>query len=163
MQVPECVIRYILCGYPGTYPSIAKTYMHATRVPQRIPYDTKDNIYRYIVTPFLSSTGERECKQTPGDASMKTSRRDIPKKSRYFSFYALSHTPGLGENRLYCSVGNSYIPGGGVLSNTGNAINRVFGGDIGWVGFLVVCFLYKTNANPRKIIRCGKKWPKCHF
>ena len=29
-----------------------------------------------------------------------------------------------------------------------------------WVGFLVVCSLYKTNPNPRKKnICCGKKWP----
>ena len=33
-----------------------------------------------------------------------------------------------------------------------------------WLGrFLAVCFLYKTNPNPRKTVCCGKKWPKCHF
>ena len=31
----------------------------------------------------------------------------------------------------------------------------------GWVRFLVFCFLYKINLNPRKNICCGKKWPKC--
>ena len=31
-------------------------------------------------------------------------------------------------------------------------------GVCGWAGFLVVCFLCKTNPNPRKNIRCGKKW-----
>ena len=36
-------------------------------------------------------------------------------------------------------------------------------GEFGWVRFLVVCFLYKTNPNPRKIICSGKKWPNCHF
>ena len=30
-------------------------------------------------------------------------------------------------------------------------------GESGWVRFLVVCFLYKTNPNPRKTICCGKK------
>ena len=30
-------------------------------------------------------------------------------------------------------------------------------GEFGWVGFLVVCFLYKTNPKPRKIICCGNK------
>ena len=34
---------------------------------------------------------------------------------------------------------------------------------LGWVRFIVVYLLYKTNPNPRKIIWCGKKWPKCHF
>ena len=28
---------------------------------------------------------------------------------------------------------------------------------IGWVRFLVVCFLYNANPNPRKLICCGKK------
>ena len=38
-------------------------------------------------------------------------------------------------------------------------------GEFGWVRLLVVCFLliYKTNPKPRKIICCGKKWPKCCF
>ena len=36
-------------------------------------------------------------------------------------------------------------------------------GEFGCVGFLTVCFLYKIKPNPRKNIRCGKKWPKCHF
>ena len=40
---------------------------------------------------------------------------------------------------------------------------RVFPKNCGWVRFLVVCFLYKTNPSPRKIICCGKKWPNCHF
>ena len=35
-------------------------------------------------------------------------------------------------------------------------------GEFGWVGFLVVRFLHKINPNPRKIICCGKKWPKCY-
>ena len=30
----------------------------------------------------------------------------------------------------------------------------------GWVRFLVFCFLYKINLNPRKNICCGKKWPQ---
>ena len=38
-----------------------------------------------------------------------------------------------------------------------------FCGESGWVGFLVVCFLYKTNPNRRKTICCGKQWRKCHF
>ena len=33
----------------------------------------------------------------------------------------------------------------------------VFSDNFGWVGFLVVCFLYKINPNPRKIVCCGKK------
>ena len=33
-------------------------------------------------------------------------------------------------------------------------------GEIVLVRFLVVCFLYKTNPNPRRIICCGKN---CHF
>ena len=33
-------------------------------------------------------------------------------------------------------------------------------GEFVWVMFLVVCFLHKTNPNPRKKIWCGKKWPK---
>ena len=36
-------------------------------------------------------------------------------------------------------------------------------GQFDWVRFLVVCFLYKTNPNPRKTSCCGKKWPKCQF
>ena len=41
---------------------------------------------------------------------------------------------------------------------------RVFAeNEFGRVRFVVVCFLYKTNPNPRKIICCGKKWPKCHL
>ena len=36
-------------------------------------------------------------------------------------------------------------------------------GEFGWVRFLVVYFLYKTNPNPPKIICCRKKWPKRHF
>ena len=32
-------------------------------------------------------------------------------------------------------------------------------GQFGWVRFIVVCFLYKTNPNPRKTTCCGKKWP----
>ena len=31
-------------------------------------------------------------------------------------------------------------------------------GEFVWVRFPVVCFLYKTNLNPRKNICCGKKW-----
>ena len=31
------------------------------------------------------------------------------------------------------------------------------GGEFGWVGFLVVCFLYNISPNPRKIICWGKK------
>ena len=35
--------------------------------------------------------------------------------------------------------------------------NRV---EFGWVGFLVVCFLYKTNPNPRKkVFTAGKSGP----
>ena len=41
-------------------------------------------------------------------------------------------------------------------------INMVFEENL--IGLiLVVCFLYNTNPNPRKNIRCGKKWPKCHL
>ena len=40
---------------------------------------------------------------------------------------------------------------------------RVFAEKFGWVGFLVVCFLYKINPNSRKNIFCGKKWPKATF
>ena len=40
---------------------------------------------------------------------------------------------------------------------------RMLAGNFGWVRFLVVCFLYKINPNPRKCIYCGKKWPKCHL
>ena len=29
--------------------------------------------------------------------------------------------------------------------------------------FFVVCFLYKTDPNPRDRKCCGKKWPKGHF
>ena len=39
--------------------------------------------------------------------------------------------------------------------------NRVFADDFGWVGFLVVCLLYKTNPNPRKkIFAVGKSGPR---
>lgn len=34
---------------------------------------------------------------------------------------------------------------------------------IGWVWFLVDCFLYNSNLNPRKHTCCGKKWPKICF
>ena len=40
---------------------------------------------------------------------------------------------------------------------------RVFAENFGWGGFLVVCFLYKINPNPRRIVCCGNKWLKCHF
>ena len=36
-------------------------------------------------------------------------------------------------------------------------------GEFGWVRFLVVCFLYKTNPNPRKIIAVGKSGPFANF
>ena len=36
-------------------------------------------------------------------------------------------------------------------------------GEFDWVRFLVVIFLYKTNANPQKKIAVGKKRPNCHF
>ena len=36
-------------------------------------------------------------------------------------------------------------------------------GELGWVGFVVVCLLYKIKPNPRKNICCGKKWPKFHL
>ena len=44
----------------------------------------------------------------------------------------------------------------------GDLHKGVCGEFIGCVGFLVVFFLYKTNPNLRKIICCGKKWPKFH-
>ena len=33
----------------------------------------------------------------------------------------------------------------------------MFAEDFGWVNFLVVCFLYKINPNPRKNVCCGGK------
>ena len=37
-------------------------------------------------------------------------------------------------------------------------------GEFGWVGFLVVCFQYKTNPNPqRKKIAVGKNGPNATF
>ena len=42
-------------------------------------------------------------------------------------------------------------------------VTRVFADNFGGVGFLVVCFLYKTDPNARKVHLCGKKWPKCLF
>ena len=42
-------------------------------------------------------------------------------------------------------------------------VTRAFCGEFGLVRFLVVCFLYKTSPNPRKIICSGKTWPKCLF
>ena len=41
--------------------------------------------------------------------------------------------------------------------------NRVFAENLVWVGFLVVCFLYKINPNPPKMSCCGKRWPECRF
>ena len=32
-------------------------------------------------------------------------------------------------------------------------------GEFGWARFRVVCFLYKTNPNPRKIFAVGKSSP----
>ena len=40
---------------------------------------------------------------------------------------------------------------------------RVFPKNCGWVRFLVVCFLYKTNPSPPKNICFGKRGPRCHF
>ena len=36
-------------------------------------------------------------------------------------------------------------------------ISKVFAENFGWVGFLVVCFLYETTPNPPRNIGCGKK------
>ena len=41
-------------------------------------------------------------------------------------------------------------------------VPRIVYGEFGWFRFLVVCFLYKTNPDPRKIICCVKKSPNCH-
>ena len=40
-----------------------------------------------------------------------------------------------------------------------NTINntRVFAEKVGWVGVIVVCFLYKVNPNPRKTILLWEK------
>ena len=41
----------------------------------------------------------------------------------------------------------------------GNAVKwcvRVFAGEFGWVSFLVVCFLYETDPNARKVHCCGE-------
>ena len=43
---------------------------------------------------------------------------------------------------------------------TGTRIPKPCAVPLVFVRFLVVCFLYITNANPRKVICCGKKWPK---
>ena len=41
---------------------------------------------------------------------------------------------------------------------------RVFAENLTGFGVLRVCFLYKTNPNPRKkSFCCGKRRPKCHF
>ena len=52
-----------------------------------------------------------------------------------------------------------------IVYNPKSGFNKQQGvsGEFGWVGFLVVCFLYKINLNPRKIICCGKKWPIATF
>ena len=43
-------------------------------------------------------------------------------------------------------------------------INRVFAENLVALGFLHVCFLRKTDPNPRKtILAAGKSGPKCHF
>ena len=42
------------------------------------------------------------------------------------------------------------------VADFGNKTKNVCG-ELGWVGFLVVCFLYKTNLSPRKISCCGEK------
>ena len=36
-------------------------------------------------------------------------------------------------------------------------------GEFGSVRFLLVCFLYKTNPDPRKVICCGNSGPKATF
>ena len=36
-------------------------------------------------------------------------------------------------------------------------LSGCFCGEFDWVGFLVVCFLYKINPTPRKNICCGKE------
>ena len=36
-------------------------------------------------------------------------------------------------------------------------------GELGWVRFSVVCFLYKTNPNPRKLFAVGKSGPNATF
>ena len=49
------------------------------------------------------------------------------------------------------------------LTNMGFGLSKVLGiicGEFGGVGFLEVCFLYKTNPDPRTLICRGKKWPK---
>ena len=48
----------------------------------------------------------------------------------------------------------------------GSGIRVFFADNFGWVRFLAVYFLYKTDPNARKKtkIAVGKKWgPKCHF
>ena len=51
-----------------------------------------------------------------------------------------------------------------VSNSTNHCSTNVSAENLFWVGFLVVCFLNKTNPNPRKIISLwGKKWPRCHL
>ena len=46
------------------------------------------------------------------------------------------------------------------VSDLRGAKNQGVCGEFGWAGFLVVCFRYKINPNPRKNICCDQKWPK---
>ena len=49
------------------------------------------------------------------------------------------------------------------IIHTALSLDRVFCGEFGWVGFLVVCFLCKTNPNSRKMFAVGKSGPNATF
>ena len=70
------------------------------------------------------------------------------------SVYKKNDSPRVNNTRNYSINSSSYEKKKKRLMITG---------EFGWVGILVHCFLHKINPNPRKIICCGKKWPKCHF
>ena len=60
---------------------------------------------------------------------------------------------------VYQYVFGCGVDGGGVVAFDHTAVPEIecSAGNLVWAGFLVFCFLYKINPNPRKNICCGEK------
>ena len=74
------------------------------------------------------------------------------KKGKWMQSVSLHHSPRNILGKKYTLVGYKEFPG---TSSTYQAPGRVFADNLLAFRFLVVCFLYKTSPNPRKITCCG--------
>ena len=76
------------------------------------------------------------------------------------SVLTLAHFPEIDRTRGHEATNKASLS---MEENKQIKKNQRVCGEFGWVRFLVVCFLCKTNPNPRKCIYRGKKWPNCHL